>query len=230
MMHVTSARAFGRTMLWAVVNELCVPGFLKNDNAFPCLAVDGDVKAGGIAIVPDLWSSTHVLAVPTIRVSGIESAAVLSGNASHWFEGAWKARGYVYRNLGRTLPNEDIALAVNSRLSRTQDQLHIHIDCIRPDIRIALERLQPELSTEWSASPVTLNGKHYFARLLRQSDLEGVNPFRIVADGPGRGERNLAHMTIAIAAAKLNADGFILLTGRGHAEDLLDHSCAIAHS
>ena len=71
LMSVASARAFGRMVLWTVVNDLCVPGFLKSGNAFPCLAVDGDVKAGGVTIVPDLWASTHVLAVPTNRVPGI---------------------------------------------------------------------------------------------------------------------------------------------------------------
>jgi CDP-diacylglycerol pyrophosphatase len=45
---------------------------------------------------------------------------------------------------------------------------------------------------------VTLHGKHYFARQLRQSSLKDVNPFRLVADGPGRGEANFGRMTIAV--------------------------------
>jgi CDP-diacylglycerol pyrophosphatase len=235
---VTSAGAFGRTALWAVISDLCVPNFVKASNPFPCLSVEGDVERGGVAIVPDLWSRTQVLAVPTVRVRGTESSAVFSPDAPQWFEEAWNARHFVFRNLQHELPSEDIGLAINSRLSRTQDQLHIHIDCLKPEVQSALTLLQAQLSTEWSTKPITLHGHHYFARLLREQSLDGVNPFRLVADGPGRGEPNLERMSVALVASKLSdgQNGFILLAGRfsrgrndgGHSEDILDHSCKIA--
>jgi CDP-diacylglycerol pyrophosphatase len=225
------AHAFGR------INDLCVPNFLKTGNAFPCLSIEGDIKAGAVAIVPDLWSRTQVLAVPTIRVSGIESSVVFSPDAPRWFEEAWNSRRLVSRNLPHQLPREDIALAINSRLSRAQDQLHIHIDCLKPEVQSALTLLQPQLSTEWLTKPIALLGKHYFARLLRESDLQALNPFRLVADGPGRGEPNFGRMSIALVASKLSDGeaGFILLAGRfsrgqtdgGRSEDILDHSCKI---
>jgi CDP-diacylglycerol pyrophosphatase len=183
------------------------------------------------------WSRTQVLAVPTIRVSGIESSVVFSPDAPRWFEEAWNSRRLVSRNLPHQLPREDIALAINSRLSRAQDQLHIHIDCLKPEVQSALTLLQPQLSTEWLTKPIALLGKHYFARLLRESDLRALNPFRLVADGPGRGEPNFGRMSIALVASKLSDGeaGFILLAGRfsrgqtdgGRSEDILDHSCKI---
>ena len=237
LVSAARAHAFGRTALWAVINDLCVPNFLKTGNAFPCLSVEGDVKAGAVAIVPDLWSGTQVLAVPTVRVSGIESSVVFSPDAHRWFEEAWNSRRFVSRNLPHELPREDIALAINSQPSRTQDQLHIHIDCLRPEVQSALTLLQPQLSTDWSTKPIALHGKHYFARLLRELDLRALNPFRLVADGPGRGEPNFGRMSIALVASKLSdgQDGFILLAGRfsrgrtdgGRSEDILDHSCKI---
>ena len=231
------AHAFGRAALWEVISDLCVPNFLKTGNAFPCLSVEGDVNAGAVAIVPDLRSGTQVLAVPTVRVSGIESSVVFSPDAPRWFEEAWNSRRFVSRNLPHELPREDIALAINSRLSRTQDQLHIHIDCLKPEVQNALTLLQPQLSTDWSTKPIALHGKHYFARLLRELDLRALNPFRLVADGPGRAEPDFGRMSIALVASKLSdgEDGFILLAGRfsrgqtdgGRSEDILDHSCKI---
>jgi CDP-diacylglycerol pyrophosphatase len=173
-------------------------------------------------------------------VPGIESSQVFSPAASKWFEEARNARRFVSRNLGKELPSEGIGLAINSRNSRTQDQLHIHVDCLRSDVQSSLSHLQTLYSTEWSATPITLHGKHYLARLLRKSSLDGVNPFRLVADGPGRGQPNLGRMTIAVVGSKLTdgQTGFILLTGHvsrsqrdsDHSESLLDHACKIARS
>jgi CDP-diacylglycerol pyrophosphatase len=237
-MSVTNARAFGRFALWAVINELCIPNYTKTGNPFPCLSIEGDPKTSGVAIVPDLWSATQILAVPTIRVPGIESPAVFSADGPRWFEEAWSARRFVFRSLARVLPREDIGLAINSRLARTQDQLHIHVDCLRPEVRSALTLLEPQLSAEWSTTPVTLQGKRYFARLLDHSSLDGENPFRLVADGPGRGEPNLGRITIAVVPSTRSDSerAFILLAGHfsrsqpgsGHSEDILDHSCKIA--
>ncbi|HZM08527.1 MAG TPA: CDP-diacylglycerol diphosphatase, partial [Methylocella sp.] len=44
----------------------------------------------------------------------------------------------VSRRAQKELPRDAINMAINTAGSRSQDQLHIHIDCIRPDVRKAL--------------------------------------------------------------------------------------------
>ena len=43
------------------------------------------------------------------------------------------------------MPRDDISLAVNSVYGRSQNQLHIHIDCVRSDVRNALRAADPTI-------------------------------------------------------------------------------------
>ena len=89
------------------------------------------------AVLKDQSGATQVLVIPTTRVTGIESPALLDPAAPNYWADAWQARHDVEQFAHREIPREDIALAVNSGYARSQDQLHIHVDCIRPDVRDA---------------------------------------------------------------------------------------------
>jgi CDP-diacylglycerol pyrophosphatase len=55
-------------------------------------------------------------------------------NATNYFDNAWEARTYINEALHKTLPRDDIGLAINSAVSRSQDQLDIDFSCIRGDV------------------------------------------------------------------------------------------------
>jgi CDP-diacylglycerol pyrophosphatase len=70
---------------------------------------------------------------------------------------------------------------------------------------------------------------------LRDADLAGVDPLRILATSTQQGAAELGRHTLVVAGAVFEdrAPGFILLDGRadlwsldrGHGEDLQDHAC-----
>ena len=63
-----------RTALWHVVNDLCRPMQQAFSLPLPCLKVD---MAGGFAVIRAPGEKTRILFVPTEKIEGIESPAVL---------------------------------------------------------------------------------------------------------------------------------------------------------
>jgi CDP-diacylglycerol pyrophosphatase len=241
LLSLTPTWALDRLALWNLVNNKCYPHFLASQDPAPCESIDLLDAAKGTAILKDAIGATHFLAIPTRRVQGIESPEVLDPNAPNWFARAWNARRFVFARLGKTLPREAVGLAINSQLSRSQDQLHIHIDCIKVDVANKLAGARAGIGVDWSDSPLTLLGRTFAARRLDQLELDGINPFRLVASGPAALSRwDMAQATIVIVGGTLpgGAEGFVLLAGhadaaaadRGHGSDLLDRSCAIANN
>jgi len=239
LFSVVPTWALDRLALWDVVNQKCLPHFLASSNPAPCASIDLVDGSNGTAILKDAIGATHFLAIPTRQVPGIESPEVLDLDAPDWFARAWNARRFIFERLGKTLPREAVGLAVNSQISRSQDQLHIHIDCVKTDVASALVGARAGIGVDWSGSPLVLLGKAFVARRLDQPELGGINPFRLVASGPAALARwEMAHATIVIIGANFldGVEGFILLAGhadtavadRGHGSDLLDRSCAIA--
>lgn len=127
--------------LWQIVHDECVPNQEQHSDPAPCALVD--LKEGverGHVILKDAFGDTQYLLIPTARVTGIESPDLLLPNAPNYFADAWRTRSYVEKAVRQTLPRAAIGLAINSVLSRSQNQLHVHIDCIRVDVQAALQR------------------------------------------------------------------------------------------
>jgi len=225
-------------MLWNIVHRLCVPNAERFGDPAPCQRVElRGAERNGYAVLKDPFHSTQFLVVPTARITGIESPALLAANAPNYFESAWGVRAYVGQAVHRTVPRDDIGLAVNSAAARTQNQLHIHIDCVRGDVRAALQRA-PAIPRRWAPLGVLLAGHKYLAMRVDAAQLNGVNPFRLLADGVAGARADMGdHTLIAIGASFSNGHpGFILLDGHvdraagenASGEELLDHSCAVA--
>ena len=146
-----SASAANRDELWVVVHDICVPAYQSIGVAFPCAEVSiADGLERGFAVLRAPSSATHVIVVPTMRISGIESPALLSENAPNYWEAAWDARRFVEEGARRQLPRDKIGMAINSAASRSQDQLHIHVACIAPKVAEFLRRHQAEIHRAWS--------------------------------------------------------------------------------
>jgi CDP-diacylglycerol pyrophosphatase len=218
--------------LWHIVHGRCVPDQTQHHTPAPCTAVD---LAGGYAVLKDLVGNTQFLLIPTARVSGIEDKAILAPNAPNYFADAWQARHDVDQRAGHALPREDFALAINSVYGRTQNQLHIHVDCIQPDVRAALAQHAAVIGPTWSRFPVPLAGHDYRAMRITQADLGSINPFQLLAATVPQAEMRLH--TLVLAGANFNGQpGFILLDGQadlaagnyGSGEELEDHGCAVA--
>lgn len=220
--------------LWRVVHGLCLRDMAITGRPEPCLAVN---RQEGYAVVPDLRHRTQVLLVPTTPIGGIESPQILSPDAVNYWQAAWEARRYVERRAGRSIPRDRIGLAINSVFSRSQNQLHIHVDCVRPDVRQVLMEHEAAIGAAWRPLPVPLAGHRYKARRLVGEELGLRNPFVLLARGDPAASRRMPLETLAVIGATFadGSPGFYLLSDHtdfmradpGFAEGLLDHGCAI---
>jgi CDP-diacylglycerol pyrophosphatase len=228
-----------RMALWTIVHEQCAPDQKEHNSPKPCEFVDltgGD--DGGMAILKDLHGKAQMLAIPTRRIPGIESPEILAADAPDIWGAAWRARTLLEGRLGHDLPRDAIGLSINAASRRSQDQLHIHVDCMLPDVAATLAAHASETTAEWRAFPYDLHGRRYLARRLDSPDLAGQNLFRLLADGVPDAAKDMADQTMAAIGAHFpdGADGFIVLASHadtgdfssGHAEDVQDHACAIA--
>jgi len=221
--------------LWNVVHNLCVPNEERFGVAIPCQLVD---FRNGYVVLKDLVGHSHFLVIPTARVTGIESPVLRASDAPNYFAMAWRARTYVEHALDQTLPRDDIVLAVNSASARTQNQLHIHIDCVRADVRTAMHQHEATIRDSWTPLGILLVGHRYMAMKVEDEQLDRVNPFKALADGMPGARDDIRYHTLVVIGATFTADhpGFIILddhadlaTGdSASGEELQDHTCAIA--
>jgi len=225
--------------LWQIVHEECVPGQERVGNPAPCAAVHiQDGVDRGYVVLKDLIGATQYLLLPTTFVSGIESPDLLLPNAPNYFGDAWGERGYVERAAQRALPRAAISLAVNSMLNRSQNHLHIHMDCMRLDVQATLQRLLAGIGDDWAVLPEPLVGHSYRARRILGEDLGSADPFLLLADGVPGARAAMGAQTLTVVGAQFaeGKPGFVVLNARAdvgtgafiRGEELQDHSCAAA--
>jgi CDP-diacylglycerol pyrophosphatase len=233
------AKADERMALWHVVHDQCVVGQMTNQRPSPCATVNliGGEK-NGFAVLKDRKGKAQFLLIPTRKIAGIESPDLLTPDSPNYWQAAWEARKYVLERLEHEAPRGALGMAINSSIRRGQDQLHIHVDCVQPDVLTQLGKRADEIPQEWSKLSFDLGGRRYLAKRLDSADLEGVNPFQLLAQGVEAARIDMSRETLVVVGATFaeGHDGFIVLADRvdpstgndAHGEDLLDHTCAIA--
>lgn len=227
------ARAADPDALWKIVHERCLPGVERGMGPAPCSLAD---PVAGYAILKDLRGATQFLLIATARVAGIESPAILAPGAPNYWQQAWAARRFVAQAAGRTVPRDDVGLAINAATRRSQNQLHIHIDCVRIDVKRKLAEAALQPGPVWMAIALPPSANVYLVRSVESPDLAGVDPFRLLAarlTTPAQ----MGPQTLVVVGANLAAgkEGFYLLNNqaapglpsRGWGEELLDHDCEV---
>jgi len=230
-----NAAATHGNALWHIVHELCTPDMKTSGSPAPCVTVD--LKAG-YAVLKDIQGKTHYLLIPTARVTGIESPMLLAPGSPNYWAAAWDASKLVQPRIGRPVPREDIGLAVNSMNGRTQNQLHIHIDCLHARVRDALKQDERKIGAAWTTVVLGRYHHHYRAKWLAGAELGARDPFKILAGTDPAARADMGDETLAVVGASRpnGAPGFVLLSDpgdgtpndQGAAEELLDHSRKIA--
>jgi CDP-diacylglycerol pyrophosphatase len=234
----TAERDLPRNALWEVVHNLCVPGQQFHHDPKPCLQVDlNGGREKGFAILRDPRGGTQFLLIPTVRISGIESPIVRGPNATNYFARAWESRVHLNEDLHRTLPRDAIGLAINSAQSRTQDQLHIHVSCIRSDVSEALHKNEGKIGNQWALFNVPFVGHVYMAIWVPGEHLNPNNPFRILGEELSGASRDMTNRSLVVIGFTRTGGikGFVILAGHaykdrdlGNGEELLDNACHIA--
>lgn len=220
--------------LWKIVHRNCVPAAEAGKGSGICARVD---PAAGWALLKDNSPEKpqQYLLIPTARVTGIEDKAVLAPHAPDWFADAWAARDLVAQRLGRKFGRSWVILAINSPTARTQEQLHIHVGCVRPGVRAALATRAGMPVDVWSA-PDFLYGQHPY-RVMRALGRELVRPtpFQRLAELP-TARADMGGYSLAVVGARFGTEpGFYLLATAANpehgnpagAEELMAPACEL---
>ena len=171
------------------------------------------------------------LAIPVSCVTGIEDSQVFSPAIVDLWEEAWLWSGrYPGEPAART------GLAINSKRGRSQNQLHIHISCIRSDVAhdLAAKNI-PMYPAKAVAMHLPPADNRY--QVVKVTGLAGDNsPFKVMLAALGHKEGatvkdgDMQDQSIAVVGTEKAGEFYVLLTtangaNDGHAEELLDQTC-----
>jgi CDP-diacylglycerol pyrophosphatase len=229
---VAAAGGHDRDRLRFIVQQQCLPHWRAAHDPAPCLSLHSlGTRSGsrGYALLRDQKGGAHFLLIPTRTISGIESTEVRAAGAPNYFGDAWNARDVLTSVIGHSPRRSAVGMAVNSIRSRSQDQLHIHIACLRPYVYAAFQAASAQLGKSWS--PLSIGDRHYQAMRVMGRQLGTANPFELLADGLPGAKAAMDQYTLLVAGMEFKeGPGFVLLAGASvpGAESLLDSSCVAA--
>ena len=227
-----------RLVLWKIVHDRCVVSQRTQKRPDPCVLVS--IATGedrGYVVLKDRKGLSQYLVMPTSLITGIEDPQLQSSDATNYFTPAWQARRRMEERLGMPLAREDVSVAVNSHYGRSQDLLHLHVDCLREDVRGELYKQVPLIRYQWSRLPHPLAGHVFYATRIDGEDTVAVNPFRRLSEGLNVRPQDMGAWTLVLTGADFpdGKPGFVLLAAKARpaagyfasGEDLQDHDCRI---
>jgi CDP-diacylglycerol pyrophosphatase len=221
----------GRDALRRIVQDRCVVNWSQHHVAAPCERVylaDSKTGASGYAVLADRKGGAHYLLIPTQTMAGVDSRELLDPELPNYFAEAWHARDLIAAYVGHEVPRTAVGLAVNTARSRSQDQFHIHIECVRQEVFDALHAAADRITDTWT--PLGIAGSTYDALRIMGEGLDGSNPYELLAALQPDVRRHLGDYTLVVVGMQFKSTpGFVVLTGTGPTgELLLDSSCAVA--
>ena len=231
--------AENRLTLWPVVRT-CVAAYRMLGVPFPCLKValpGGGLDRGDVVLRP--FKSEDLILSPTRQIAGVEDRTLQSSEAPNYFGDAWGERAFLKSRDETAPPRDAVALIVNSRAARSQDQLHIHIACLKPEPRRLLAEAAERMPlNQWTRVGPIVRGQVYFGERVSEKDFASLNPFRMAAGAfVGAADRPQGLMVMVVGARVKDEDDLLIvgffegvagaLTHAG-AEELMDRSCTAA--
>jgi CDP-diacylglycerol pyrophosphatase len=163
------------------------------------------------------------LLIPVQPVTGVDDEQIFSAPFADLWSSAW-----LWSEKYPGKPAAITGLAVNSALARTQNQLHIHVSCVRMDVATTLRK--KKISSDVShPTLVKLAPNQATYSVVAVSSLDGANsPFLIAQAIAKSTKTEMRQQGIAVIQGKKNHGFYILDTAeaRGGAEELLDQTCA----
>lgn len=216
-----------RSALWVVVRS-CVLAKASLGTSFPCLEVSLPQSGEpGFAVIRAPGQTTHVIVTPTDQIPGIESPLLLRPSAGGYWRAALAARRFVVEASNGRASLDVVGLALNSERTRSQDQLHIHAECVRPDVLQAIRAQAGEIGPAWRPLSRPVDRDRLFARAVTAATIAHDNLFALLSELPGSGD-DLSHVTALVVASGTDKDRFYMMAGssrRRTIEGYLDESC-----
>lgn len=212
------------------VIDQCVPNQQQHQSPAPCASVN---LQGGYVLFKDRNGPLQYLLMPTYRINGTESPLLLNPHTANYFWQAWQSRQLMSARHGSPVPDSAVSLTINSRTGRTQNHFHIHISCLRPDVRQQLDASLDSINSRWQPLPGGLRSHQYLARRVTETELAQKSPFLMLAEEVPEARDHMGRFALAMAQ---QSDGtFVLLAternlltlNRASAEEIQDHRCEI---
>lgn len=160
-----------RNVLWNIVDQEC--GSAQDDHS-KCLVTD---KKQGFVILKDLHGPVHTLTIPTKKVAGVEEPLLLKSSTRNYFYDAWKYRGLLNDFNEKRISERYLTFSVNSKYTRTQDQLHIHASCLRTDVYDVLKRNRSKIGHQWKPLNEKITGYTFLAKKVKVDQIRKNSPF-----------------------------------------------------
>ncbi|MDF5718416.1 MAG: CDP-diacylglycerol diphosphatase, partial [Rhizonema sp. NSF051] len=221
-----------RNMLWEQVKK-CNTNQQTLHKPEPCVYVDLENKY----VVANGSKPLDYILLPTDKISGIEAPQISRFNSRNYWQYAWNKatdKDYIRSKAPQVKSPEQIGLAINSPQARHQDQLHIHMSCVKKIVSDELDKAEKnrDITDRFqSQNYVNIESKNYSVRLLNNDSLsDSNNPFLLVKEFVG--EKKMGEQSIAVVGRKQG--GFYILkiasdAQNGYkavAEKLLDEDCS----
>lgn len=219
-----SERPSNRKALWSVIRTLCLPASYLG-LSFPCLRID---RAEGYAVIRSpSRASLDFIVTPTTFVEGVESLYHSKTTAPNLWKAGWMSRDLLEDAAHRDLAWDEIILAVNSKATRSQDHLHIHLGCVERKLRsyLAAEVMLP--GSDWRIMGSETITPGFFVKFLKEDALNSDFFDKVIKEIPG-GMKFAETQTIALAGvSRRSYRGFALMVTLAPmaAERLLAPSC-----
>lgn len=227
-LHTTvAANVTNPDALWHIVHDQCAVAVA------PCVLVD-DKERQVFYRIP---GGIQVLAMPIDKITGVEDPALLKPETPNFFADAWDRRSLVLSMLPKPISRDSISLVVNAQTARSQNQLHIHIDCLSAETRDDFRKAATTATEQWALIGFKINGHDFLARKVKGPMLDGFNPFLEIAKTLKDPTTQMYRQNVIVVGAEFSdGPGFLAITdtapaeklGYGSGENVQDHDCKVA--
>ncbi|MFN6537868.1 MAG: CDP-diacylglycerol diphosphatase [Nostoc sp. EkiNYC01] len=219
-----------RNFLWQKVQQCVANEQGQPPKPDPCLYVDLNNRY----VVANGSNPVEYLLMPTDKIEGIEDPNISQSNSIPYWQYAWEeARKYIPSKKSQVQYRNQYGLAINSKQARNQDQLHIHMSCIKQSVTMQLETNDNKIPIgNFNNFILTLENNQYNIMHLDNDSLaNNNNPFYLVNQSLGSSQK-MADQSIAVVGRR--GGGYYILktesdTTKGYnaaAEKLLDEDCS----
>jgi len=215
-----------------LVARSCAAAHRLFGTPLPCLEVRPRSGNQVGTIVLSTPFENHILLTPALDITGLESPRLRDPGSDIYWKAAWAARHFLLDQSHGLSNHKIIGLAANSQASRSQDQFHIHVDCVKAGLTKTLLAEDQQFGNSWNLLPFYVDGQRYYGRKIREEDLAQSSLIAdLIFDNPAFA-KSLSELTIALIGIP-GSEGrarFYALAGLAYspgegAENVLDHSC-----
>ncbi|PHJ57301.1 hypothetical protein VF14_30465 [Nostoc linckia z18] len=219
-----------RDFLWQKVQQCVANQQGQPPKPDPCLYVDLNKRY----VVANGSNPVEYLLLPTDKIEGIEDPNISRSNSIPYWQYAWEeARKYVPTKKPQVQYRNQYGLAINSQQARNQDQLHIHMSCIKQSVSMQLETDDNQIPNgNFNNFILTLENNQYnIMKLDNDSLTNNNNPFYLVNRSLASSQK-MADQSIAVVGRRrggyyiVNTESDATKGYKAAAEKLLDEDCS----